>query len=108
MSKVPNYLTAQAADLRATKRNLERLYTMEEDAMMSGTRPAQETASLSSLRGTSERLYVNVLIRYLRDSHQMTSFQASDLQRFFTRQRMNGIGPVNKAYLLGLFPRELA
>jgi hypothetical protein len=105
---IPNYLNTQATDLRVAKRNMERLYTMEEDAMTSWTRPAQEIASLSSLRGTAERRYVNVLIRYLRNSQQMAAAEASDLQRYFTRQRMIGTGPVNKAYLLGLFPKELA
>ena len=106
--RIPSFLSDQAVDLRTAKRNMERLYTMEEDAMASYTRPVQEFASLSNLRGTAERRYVNVLIRYLRDSHQMTAVEAADLQRYFTRQRMNGMGPVNKAYLLSLFPRELA
>jgi hypothetical protein len=106
--QVPNPLSTQVAELGSAKRNLERLYTMEEDAMASWTRPPHEIAALSCRRAGAERRYVNALIRYLRDSDQMSGAEAAALQRHFTRQRNGSMLPVSKVFLLNLYPQELA
>ncbi|KAF1970063.1 hypothetical protein BU23DRAFT_571114 [Bimuria novae-zelandiae CBS 107.79] len=102
------FVTPQAAELGRAKRNLEQLYTMEEQAFLTAyMRRPEDIFAISSCRQCAERRYVNALIRYMRDSNQMTAAEATDLQRYFTRQKMEGMGPINKTYLLGMYPREL-
>lgn len=101
---VPHFLVGQAVELRRAKANLVRLYSLEQNAMAAAwRRPAQDLYGISKRRASAERRYVGALIRYLRDSNQMGRARATDVQRYFTRQSMTGMGPVNKGYLLGMF-----
>jgi hypothetical protein len=102
-------LQAQAAELRRAKANLLRLYNQEHNALAKRSINARES-SLNSIRfsrASSERRYVSSLIRYLRDAGRMTSFQATQLQKDFTRERMADLGVSHSSYLLGMYPREL-
>ncbi|KAJ4350077.1 uncharacterized protein N0V89_008698 [Didymosphaeria variabile] len=107
MATRTRFVAPQISELRRARNNLHRLYTMEEDAFLSTTRPAEDVAAITYRRGCAERRYVNALIRYMRDANQMSSSEATHLQHYFTRQKMEGIGPINKGYLLGMYPREL-
>lgn len=98
----------QVAELITARRNLLQLYALEKDSVsLAPTCNKQERSAVSTRRGRAERRYVSALIRYMRDSGQMTRAEAGGMQRRFTRKRMDGMGPVNKHILLGMFPREL-
>jgi hypothetical protein len=107
--RAPGFLQAQAAELRQAKAVLLRLYTQENYVL--GNR--ELNAGKSSLqiirasRASAERRYVNCLIRYRRDAKNMTAFEATQLQKDFTREKMSDLGVSNSNYLLGMYPREL-
>ncbi|KAF2110844.1 hypothetical protein BDV96DRAFT_583040 [Lophiotrema nucula] len=99
-------LDEAAEDLREQKTLLQRLYAQEETTFTRSKRPA-DIAAVRTSRGNTERRYVNALVRYKRINNQMRPFEAQDIQSQFTRKKMGNVGPVNKDYLLSLFPREL-
>ena len=99
-------LRAQAAQLRTAKRDLEGAYMQEEAAL--GGHAQQEVAHATDVRARTERRYVNALLRYLRNKNSISGQEANRIQMSFTRQRMEGMGSTNKAYLRSMFPRELA
>jgi hypothetical protein len=107
--RAPGFLQAQAADLRAAKLTLVRLYTQEQHALMKGGVNARESTlqTIRSSRANAERRYVNYLIRYCRDANHMTPVQANQLQSIFTREKMGDAGFPSSNYLLGMYPREL-
>jgi hypothetical protein len=105
---VAAYLRTQASELREAKAVLDRLYSQEAQAYTNPYNYGQDLNAVASSRATAERRYVNILIRYLRDANQMSTSQASELQRHFTRDRMATAGKgSNRGYLLALYPHEL-
>ena len=107
--RAAGFLHAQAADLRAAKATLLRLYTQEQHALSKrGVNARQSTLQMvRSSRASAERRYVNCLIRYCRDANRMTAFQATQLQKDFTREKMGDLGVSNSNYLLDMYPCEL-
>jgi hypothetical protein len=105
---VAAYSRTQTSELREAKAVLDRLYSQEAQACTSPYNYGQDLSAIASSRATAERRYVNVLIRYLRGANRMSTIQASELQRYFTRDRMAraGMGS-NRDYLLALYPHEL-
>ena len=103
----PTSLRKQAAQLRTAKRDLEGAY-MQEEAALGGHTTQQEVAHATAVRARTERRYVNALLRYLRNTNSISGQEAGRIQMSFTRQRMEGMGSTNKAYLRSMFPRELA
>lgn len=109
-NNVPAALRTQAADLRFARTNLDRCYNQEQnvrDISVRCTGVTFDLSDVSAARARAERRYVNCLIRYLRNANQMSGVQAAEMQRTFTRQKMEGVGVNNRAYLLGMYPREL-
>jgi hypothetical protein len=107
--RATGFLQAQAAELRRAKATLLRLYNQEHSALANRSINVRES-SLNIIRfsrASSERRYVNCLIRYLRDAGRMTSFQATQLQKDFTREKMADLGVSHSSYLLNMYPREL-
>lgn len=97
-----------AEELREAKSVLSRLYIQEDAALANPGRYTRDfIIGISTRRGTSERRYVNALIKYMRDAKRMEPSQASELQRTFTRDKMAGVGQYYKDYLLSLYPSEL-
>jgi hypothetical protein len=58
-------------------------------------------------RAVAERIYLNCLTRYMRNAKRWTGSQTVELQKHFTREKMHGLGPLYRDYLLGMFPPEL-
>jgi hypothetical protein len=109
-SNVPTALRTQAAALRLAKTSLERSYNQEQNFNnLSGgcTGLTLDFQQITAAIARAERRYVNCLIRYLRDANQMTSVEATEMQRSFTRQKMEKAGTNNRVYLLGRYPHEL-
>ncbi len=100
-NNMPTALRAQAAELRSAKANLERSYNQEENIRHNFS------VSVRGARARAERRFVNCLIRYRRDANQMTAVEATEMQRNFTRQKMEEVGVDNKSYLMGMYPCEL-
>lgn len=71
------------------------------------TRVTLNLSQIITARARAERHYINSLIRYLRDTKQMGSAQAKEMQANFTRRKMRASGISNAPYLLGLYPQEL-
>lgn len=110
VSNVPTALRAQAADLRSARTNLERTYHQEENVSNLSSRCTRVTINLPQItvaRARAERRYVNCLIRYLRDTNQMSPVEATQMQANFTRRKMEQAGMSSKGYLLGMYPHEL-
>ncbi|KAJ4331303.1 hypothetical protein N0V95_009904 [Ascochyta clinopodiicola] len=108
--KVPGALSTQARELRLAKIIVERCYDQEQNLYNLSTRWTNITIVISqstAAREQAERRYVNCLIRYLRDTNRMSAVEANEMQRNFTRQKMEKAGLPNRAYLLGMYPREL-
>jgi hypothetical protein len=107
--RAPGNLQAQAAELYHAKTTLLRLYAQEQHVLSNrGINARQSTLDIvRASRGSAERRYVNCLIRYCRTANYMTAFQANQLQKDFTRERMSDHGVPNSSYLLGMYPREL-
>ncbi|KAH7093743.1 hypothetical protein FB567DRAFT_610333 [Paraphoma chrysanthemicola] len=107
--RAPGFLQTQAAELRHAKATLLRLYNQENTALARrGTNVRESSLNMiRASRALSERRYVNCLIRYMRDAGRMTSFEATQLQKHFTRERMADLGVSHSNYLLGMYPREL-
>jgi hypothetical protein len=105
---VAAYSRTQSSDLREAKVVLDRLYLQGAQACTSSYNYGQDLSAIASSRATAERRYVNELIRYLRGTKRMSTIQASELQRCFTRDRMARAGNgSNRDYLLALYPHEL-
>jgi hypothetical protein len=105
---VAAYLRTQASELRGAKAVLDRLYSQEAQAYSNPYNYNQGLKEIASSRATAERRYVNVLIRYLRNANRMSTSQASELQRCFTRGRMAMAGTgSNRDYLFAMYPYEL-
>lgn len=107
---VPAALRTQAAALRFAKTNLKRAYAQEHNVLDLSARCTGLTLNLSGVsaaRATAERRYVNCLIRYLRDTDQMSPVEATEMQANFTRRKMESVCMSNEAYLLGMYPHEL-
>lgn len=100
--KVPPALRAQAAELRSARANLDRACAQVQNVGKLSARCVGVAA-----RARAERRYVNCLIRYLRDTNQMTPVQASEMQANFTRRKMEASGLNNTVYLLSMYPQEL-
>jgi hypothetical protein len=107
--RAPGFLQSQAAELRAAKMLLVRLYTQEQHAILKGGINARQSTlqMVRSSRASAERRYVNCLIRYCRDANRMTPLEANQLQKAFTREKMGDMGFPNSNYLLGMYPCEL-
>jgi hypothetical protein len=107
--RAPGNIQAQAAELHHAKATLLRLYAQEQHALSNrGINARQSTLDIvRASRASAERRYVNCLIRYCRSANHMTAFQANQLQKDFTRERMSDHGVPNSSYLLGMYPREL-
>ena len=102
-------LRAQA-ELRSAKANLERAYNKEQNVHSLSSRCTGVTYNfpkISAARARGERRYVNCLIRYLRGTNQMSTVEATEMQRNFTRRKMDATGTNNRAYLLAMYPWEL-
>lgn len=90
--------------------NLERAYNQEQNILILSSRctgVAFDLPQIIAARARAERRYVNCLIRYLRDTNQMSSAQANEMQANFTRRKMQESGVSNGPYLLGMYPHEL-
>jgi hypothetical protein len=107
--RAPGSLQAEAAELRQAKTILLRLYNQEHSAYTAyGSNVRHSNLQMiCASRASAERRYVNCLIRYLRDANRMSAFQANELQKAFTRERMSDLRVSNSNFLLGMFPREL-
>jgi hypothetical protein len=107
--RAPGLLQAQAAELYHAKATLLRLYAQEQHAISKrGMNTRQSTLEMvRARRASAERRYVNCLIRYCRSANYMTAFQANQLQKDFTREKMRDHSVPNSDYLLGMYPREL-
>lgn len=102
-----NVSRSRATELRIAKRNLECSYAIEQTVRSTSPCSPQRMAEAAGHRARVERRYVNTLIRYLRNAKRMSATEAARLMQRFTRERMAGLGPVNRTYLLGLYPSEL-
>ncbi|KAF3035343.1 hypothetical protein E8E12_006774 [Didymella heteroderae] len=108
---VPPALRKQAAELQSAKANLERAYAHEQNVQNLSSQCIGVTFNLPEViasRARAERRYVNCLIRYLRDSNEMSAVEARQLQGSFTKHKMEKAGVNNCAYLLGMHPSELS
>lgn len=110
MNNVPPALRTQTAELRSAKTNLERAHVHEQNVQSLSLRCTGvifNPSEVIAARGRAERRYVNCLIRYLRDTNQMSSMEARQLQGNFTKHKVEKVGVNNCVYLLGMFPYEL-
>lgn len=109
-NNVHSALRSQAAELRSAKSNLERAYTQEQNIQNLSSRRTGITFNfpeVSAARARAERRYVNCLVRYLRNTNQMSAVEATQMQGNFTKRKMEKAGMNNSAYLLGMYPYEL-
>ncbi|KAF9697542.1 hypothetical protein EKO04_004109 [Ascochyta lentis] len=107
---VPAAVRVQARELRSTRVVVERCYDQEQSMCNFSARCTGLTIvahPIIAARERAERRYVNCLVRYLRNTNQMSAVEAREMQARFTRRKMEGIGLKNRAYLLGMYPREL-
>ncbi|KAJ8107052.1 hypothetical protein OPT61_g9132 [Boeremia exigua] len=96
-------LQVQAAELQASMTNLERAYGQEQNIRNLSARCTGvkfNFPEINAARARAERRYVNCLIRYLRDTNQMTPAQATEMRANFTRRKMKDSGVNNAPYLL--------
>lgn len=110
LQNVPAALRVQAAELRSAKSNLKRCYDQEQtihDFSSRCTGLTIDIPHITTARERAERRYVNCMIRYMRDTNQMSGLAAKELQGKFTRRKMDGTDMPNRTYLLELYPREL-
>lgn len=100
----------QAAQLRSAKSNLERAYAQEQNVQLPSSRSTgviSEIPGVVAGRARAERRYVNCLVRYLRDTNQMSAMEAKQLQGSFTKHKMGDCDLNNRVYLLGKYTFEL-
>jgi hypothetical protein len=107
--RAPGFLQAQAAELRQAKAILLRLYTQENHVLATQEQDARHSSLqvVRASRASAERRYVNCLIRYCRDAKRMTAFEATQLQKNFTREKMSDLGVSNSSYLLSMYPHYI-
>ena len=109
-NNVPPRLRVQAAEFRSAKSTLERAYAHEQNVQSLYSRTTGvifDIPGVFAARARTERRYVNCLVRYLRDTNQMSAMEASQLQGSFTKQKMGKVGLDSRIYLLGMYPFEL-
>jgi hypothetical protein len=109
-NNVPPALLAQAAELRSAKSNLERAYAHERNVQSLSSRCTGVIFNFPEVfaaRARAERRYVNCLIRYLRDTNQMSAIEARQLQGNFTKHKIEKVGANSCVYVLDMYPFEL-
>ena len=109
-NNVPPALRVQVDELRSAKTNLERAYAHEQHVRSLSSRCTGvifNFPEVSAARARAERRYVNCLVRYLRDTNQMSAIEARQLQGNFTKHKMEKGGANSSVYLLGMYPYEL-
>lgn len=94
--------------LRDAYHSLTRVYAME-DAILANSRmyTIGQVAEIKSSRGRAERRYAGALTGYLRHTGQIQAWEASEIQKMFTKQKMKGQAQIHREYLLNMYPSEL-